>query len=180
MRRYKRGGLCALILCALALSAWAQQKKSGEEMENQVRRAGFSYYATTVFGDADGHLKVTRMPLYAVRDGAGAFRDEKQTRALLAKFADNLKAANVSGEDRSRMMSNMIAIFDTASIQFIGANTASLTFLVRRGKDPKTGDSLGTLILHRKENQWQVIAEFTDSAPVPPDSLRDVPIPETE
>ena len=171
MRSKRSALITALAVCALAAGAWAQEKKAGEEMEKQIRLAGFQYYVGTLFGDADEYMKATRLPLYVVRDGAGKHRDEKETRAVLAASAEHIKAAKVSQDDRNQIVKNLIAIFDEASIQFIGANTATLTFLVKHG-EAKEGDQLATLTLYRKDGQWKVIAEVTDSAPVPPEYLK--------
>lgn len=170
----KRNGLLAFVaLCmAIAVGAWAQAKKVGEEMDGQIRRAGFQFYSGMAFGDADIYLKATRMPLYVVRDGVGNTRDEKVTRALLEKLADHIKTLKLSDEDRKQMVTNMVAIFDEASIQYVGSNTATLTFLAKRGAMPKDGDQLATLTLYRKEGQWQVISETTDSTAVPPDYVK--------
>lgn len=164
------------IVMALALTiaavvgARAQEKRAEADMEGQVRQAGFRYYAGMVFGDAEECLKATRLPLYTVRDGVGSHQDEKAIRALLTRTAERAKA--FSDEERKQISGNMLAIFEEASVQFIGANTASLTFLVRPGRKEGEGDSLATLLLHRKEGRWLVIAEVTDSAPIPPDYLK--------
>jgi hypothetical protein len=150
----------------------AQQKKTGDEMENQIRRAGFQYFYGTVFGDPDEYLKAARMPLYAVRDGVGRSRDDKETRAMLVRFAERIKATKLNDDDRKLMVKNLIALFDEASIQFVGANTATLTFLVQKGKTEKEGDQLATLTLYRKDGGWKIISEVTDSAPVPPEYLK--------
>jgi hypothetical protein len=172
MRLWRMGA--ALAVCGLGAMtwAWAQEKKAAEAMESQVRRAGFQYYVTTLLGAADEHLKSVRMPLYVVRDGVVTTRDEKAARALLAGFADRLKASKTPDEDKQTIVKGVIPIFDEASIQFIGANTANLTFLIRHGKTEKEGDYLATLTLFRKDGDWKVIFETTDSAPVPPEYLK--------
>ncbi|MGC8666601.1 MAG: hypothetical protein ACP5VE_00600 [Chthonomonadales bacterium] len=150
--------------------AWARQKQ--KSAEDQVRAAAFRYYAGTIFGDADTCLAVSRMPLYIVRDGAFTLRDDKGTRALLASIAQRMKEHPLSDDDRKRVTANMIAVFDEASIQFIGANTAACTFLLRKGTKDNEGDNLATLLLHRQADKWRVIEEITDSAPVPPSYLQ--------
>lgn len=165
-----------LVLAALGtiagVGAWAQAKKVGEEMDGQIRRAGFEFYSGMVFGDADMYLKATRMPLYVVRDGIGTTRDEKVTRALLTRLGERFTAGKVSDDERKEMVKNMIALFDEASIQYVGSNTAQLTFLVKRGATAKEGDLLATLSLYRKDGQWKVISETTDSTPVPPEYVK--------
>ncbi len=162
----------ALLLCVLGAAAWAQGKKAADDVEGQVRRAAFQYYVTTILGEADEHLKVARMPLSVVRDGVIQTRDEKSARALLAGFEERMKASKTADEDRKEIVKSVIGIFEEASIQFVGANTAGLTFLIRRGKTEKEGDHLGTLTLYRKNGQWKVISEVTDSSPVPPEYLK--------
>jgi hypothetical protein len=162
-------------LCLLAVGAWAQAKKTGEAIEGEIRRASFHYYFGLIFGEPTEYLKGTRMPLYAVHDGVGSYKDEKASRAALAKFAENIKASKVTNDDRNLIVKNMISTFDESSVQFIGANTATLTFLVRHDKKPEVGDYLCTLLLHRadpKAAEWKVIAEVTDSAAVPPEYLK--------
>jgi hypothetical protein len=162
----------ALVACAIGGVAWAQEKKAAEAMETQVRRAGFQYYVTTLLGAADEHLKVARMPVTVIRDGVISSRDATATRALLAGFTERLKASKTPDEDKQAIVKAVIPIFDEASIQFIGANTASLTFLVRRGKTEKDGEYLAMLTLFRKDGDWKVISETTDSAAVPPEYLK--------
>ncbi len=82
-----------------------------------------------------------------------------------------MKGAGLSDDDRKRIVGNMVAMFDEAPVQFVGANTAELTFLIRRASKPEEGDNLGTLVLYRSEGKWRVIAEVTDSAGVPPSYL---------
>ena len=158
--------------CAIGAAAWGQEKRAADAMESQVRRAGFQYYVTTLLGAADEHLKAARMPLQVVRDGAVSSRTEMAMRSLLAGFAERLKSSKTPDEDRKAILDSVIPIFDEASIQFIGSNTANLTFLVRRGKTEKDGEYLATLTLYRKAGEWKVIAETTDSTPVPPEYLK--------
>jgi hypothetical protein len=120
---------------------------------------------------------VTRLPLFVIRDGIGSYRDEKQTRAMLAAFAKNIQNTKLGAEDKKQMGANMIAKFEEASVQFIGADTAAVTFELQRGTKPGEGDKLGHLILYRAEGRWQVIAEVTDSKAIPPEYLLDVPPP---
>jgi hypothetical protein len=162
----------AAAACAFAAAAWAQEKKAADAMETQVRRAGFQYFVTTLLGAADEHLKVARMPITIVRDGVVSNRDTQATRALLAGFAERLKASKTAEEDKQAILKAVIPVFDEASIQFVGSNTATITFLARRGKTEKDGDYLAALTLFRSASDWKVIAETTDSTPVPPDYLK--------
>ncbi len=120
-----------------------------------------------VYGDANEYLKAKRMPLLVMRDGALTNRTEAETRALLAGFAERQKKTHPSDDDQKRLAAAMIAIFDDASIEFVGADTALLTFIVKHGAKESDGDSLATIVLHRAGRQWKVIEEITDSAAVP-------------
>jgi hypothetical protein len=170
----KRASLLTVgALCVVALGAWAQAKSVGDQVEDQIRRGAFHYYFGTVLGNAEEYLAGTRLPLYVVRNGVGTYKDEKAARAELAQFAEKLKAVNLSEDDRKQMVSNLIRTLDEASIQFVGANTATLTFLVRH--DERAGDQMCTLTLYRpdvKAGTWKVIAELTDSAPIPPSYIK--------
>lgn len=172
MTRARLLGVAAVAGCAAFIGAAAWARQQHKNAEDQVRAAAFRYYAGTIFGDADTCLAVCRMPLYVVRDGAFTTRDEKAARALLASIAQRMKQHPLSEDDRKRVTANMIGVFDEASIQFIGANTASCTFLLHKGTKANEGDSLATVILHRKDDQWRVIEEITDSAPIPPAYLQ--------
>ena len=161
----------------LAAATWAQEQKKTQDVEGKVRAAGFAYYLATVFGDAEGYLKASRIPLTVIKDGTITQRDEKGARALLAGIGERVRKSGITNDDKGRMAGNMIAIFDDANVQFVGANTAHLTFLIKLG--PKAvGDTLGTLILHRDmTGNWRVIGEITDSSPIPPSYLIDLPRP---
>ena len=53
--------------------------------------------------------------------------------------------------------------------------TAHLTFVMKLGTK-ESGDTLGTFLLHRSpEGMWKVIGEITDSRPVPPSYLLELP-----
>jgi hypothetical protein len=167
----------ALAVCAVVAGAWAQVKKTALQIEGEVRQTGFRYYYGMLFGDVEEYLKVTRMPLYVVRDGAGANRSEKDTRALLSRLAAQIKAKDLPGEERNQIIGRMIATFEEARIEYIGANTATLTFLIRAAAKEGEGDLICSLLLYRKNDRWQVISEVTDSAPVPPGYLVTGPPP---
>src|SRR5205814_3631317 len=93
---------------------------------------------------------------------------------MLAQIAERSKASKLTDDDRKQMVGNMIRIFEEATVQFVGANTAELTFLIRPGAKKEDGDSLGTFVLHRSGGEWEVVMEITDSAPVPPSYQLDV------
>jgi len=166
--------LLAMLVGAGIAGALAQVKQKQDE-EGKIKAAAFAYYSSTVFGEIDDLLKVARHPLTIVKDGAVSRRDLKQSRALLTSVAEKMKEAGVKNEDRGRILGNMIGVFDDSSVQFVGARTAHLTFVMRFGTQ-QSGDSLGTLLVHRlPDGAWKVIGEITDSAPVPPSYLLEVP-----
>lgn len=175
LARRTTSGVVLVVTGAMGIGVWAQVKKSESHVEDQIRQTCFRYYFGTVFGDAEEYMKATRLPLFVIRNGAGTYRDEKQTRALLATFAKNIQNAKLSDEDKKQIGANMIAKFEDASVQFIGANTAAVTFELQRGTKPGEGDKMSHLLLYRTEGRWQVIAEVTDSTAIPPEYLLDVP-----
>jgi hypothetical protein len=172
-RRRNRRWIAALAaFAALAAAGWGQAKKTGEEIEGQIKQSAFKYYFGTVFGDAGEYMQAARMPLHVVHDGVVTVRDEKAARALLAAIAGKVKAAHLSDEERKRIATNMIGLIDQAGVQFIGANTATLALPVSPAAKPGDPESLIELVLHRKEGRWQVIAEISDSAPIPPEYVK--------
>src|SRR5947208_734380 len=122
--------ICGVLVCLLAAGVWAQEKKKAD-MEGQVRAAGFRCFAGNVLGAFDEIAASVRFPLIVVRDGVVKNREEAESRALTARTAENIKKANLSEDDRKHMSANMVGIFDEASVQFIGANTATITFLIK-------------------------------------------------
>lgn len=171
--RWKRHSLFLLpAACMLVAGVWAQVRETGQKVENQIRQAAFGFFVGSAFGDADPYFKAARMPLLVVRDGVGTPRDEKAARTLLTANAARMKAANYNEEDRKRIIGNMIGLIDDSSVQFIGANTATLAFPLRPATKPDEPESMIELVLHRKDGRWQVIAEITDSAPIPPEYLK--------
>lgn len=177
MRRNRVWFGIALALCAAVAGAWAQEKKTALQIEGEVRQTGFRYYYGMLFGDIEEYLRVTRMPLYVVRDGVGIHRSEKDTRALLSRLAAQIKTKELPAEERKQIIGRMITTFDEARIEYIGANTATLTFLIRPAAKEGEGDLICSLLLYRKNDRWQVISEVTDSAPVPPGYLVTEPAP---
>jgi hypothetical protein len=175
----QRHRIAITVLIAIgATAAIAQQKAKRDDVEGQIRLTSFRYYLSTVFGDGDDYFKVVRMPLAVLKDGAISNRDEKASRVFLSQLAERAKGKNFSNEDKSQIAKNMITLFDEASVQFIGANTAELTFPIAKGSKPEDGDRMGTFVLHKENGKWMIIMEVTDSAPVPQSYLLDVPKPD--
>ena len=169
-RRHKISLILAVSIATCAGVVVAQVKKK-EDVEGRVRAAAFGYFSATVFGDTDDLAKVARHPLTIIKNGTVSSRDEKASRALLASVAERVKKSGISNADKGKILGNMIAVFDEASVQFVGANSAHLTFLMKQGAK-ESGDTLGTFILHRaSDGLWRVFGEITDSAPVPPSYL---------
>jgi hypothetical protein len=170
----RRHILAAGALLLLALGAWAQNKKT-EDVEGKIRAAAFGYYSSMAMGDYESLSKSVRHPFIVLKDGVLTRRDEKASRVLLTEIADKVKQSRITNEDKGRILGNMIALFDDASVQFVGANTAHLTFVLKYGARD-VGDSLNTLLVHKyPQGAWRVIGEITDSAPVPPSYLLDIP-----
>lgn len=142
-------------------------------MAGQLKGVALRYYNGTVFGDVESYLKVTRMPLSLVRDGVVSSRSEVETRAFLGKLAERNKQSKLTDEERGRITGNMLALIEDATIEFIGASTASLTFMVKPPEKEGDGPRLLTLILHRKDGVWRVIQEISDSTPVPAEYLKE-------
>lgn len=170
MRIRRTTCVVAVVVLSLAATAWAQQGKSvGDAIEGKIKQATLHYYLGMVFGDADEYFKGTRPPVQTVRNGKSSALDEAAARTMLKAFAAKQAEKPLSKEDRTQVVGNMIRALDEADIRFIGANTASLVFLVRQ--DPKTkGEYLCSLTLHRadpKVGEWKVILEVTDSEAVP-------------
>ena len=166
--------LLILMSGSVSPAGWAQEKKR-EDVEGKVRAAGFGYFTATALGDAPGLMKVTRHPLLVIKDGLTGSRHEKGSRLLLSGIAERLKQSGTSNEQKGRLLGSMIQVFDEASVQFVGANTAHLTFVIKFGTR-EAGDKLNTLLLHRgPQGAWKVIGEITDSEPVPPTYLVELP-----
>lgn len=155
----------------LAWAAGGQARKPPAHPEDEVRRAAFTYSLGSLYGDPETCLSVVRLPLTVVQDGATLRRDEKAVRAVLASLAATMKARRLSEAEKKELGGRMLARFDEAEIQWIGAKTAALTFLVRRGTAPEDGDQFAMLVLHREEGGWKVVAEVTDPKAVPPEYL---------
>jgi hypothetical protein len=168
----------ALIAAAIALTAvavWAQQGKSvGEVLEGKIKQAAFHYYLGMVVGDPEEYLKGTRLPLQTVRNGKIGTMDETAARAMLRALAAKQAEKPLTKDERTQVIGNIIRSLDEADIRFIGANTATLVFLVREDQKTKAVQ-LCSLTLHRpdpKAPEWKVIGETTDSEPVPADYVK--------
>lgn len=170
----RRGGLLAVALsvaCAGAVGLVMAQARAAHE-EDRVRTAARTYYGATAAGDAVRCLAVARLPMTVVSNGQATFRNEAQLRALLAKVAARPGSAPLSAEERTRVDERLRGMFEEAEVTFVGADTASVTFLVRAGAKPEDGDLLAMLLLHRRGGEWRVIGEVRDSTPVPASYLR--------
>jgi hypothetical protein len=163
---WARAALAALALAAAGLAA-AAWRGPGDEDEKQVRLTAFRYYSGMVMGDADTCVAAVGFPIHVVRNGAATTRDERALRALVAEVAKRSKNRDLGAEQRKELLANMLAVFDSAAIQFIGGDTAAVTFLVRPAPNRNVGDVLAHLVLHRRDGKWRVIAEFTDAKPTP-------------
>ncbi len=164
-----------MLLCFMVIaSAFAQAKKNAEPVEGQVKKACFHYYAGLIFGQIDEYLKGVKPPLIVIRDGNSATKDEKSLRAMIFPMGEKMRNSGLTDTDKATMLKNMLTTFDEADVQFIGADTAALTFLIKH--DQKTSaDTLCTLIVHRVDaatGVWKVIEEITDSKPVPLDYMK--------
>jgi len=137
------------------------------DVEKQVREAGFRFYSSSVLGDFAGYSAAARFPIRVLRDGVGTVRDEAACKALLGKLAAGLKTRGIDDSARARLTQAMLAVFEDAAIEFVGANTATVTFPVRAGSPGRGGELLCQVVLYRTAGKWQVIEEITDSAPIP-------------
>ncbi|MBM3493426.1 MAG: hypothetical protein FJX72_03745 [Armatimonadetes bacterium] len=164
---YRRTAALAASLVALVAVAALARQATGEDDEKKVRLAAFRYYSGMVLGDADLCAGSVAFPLHTVRNGSGTQRDEKALRALVTEIAKRSKSADLTADQRKQVLSNMLAVFDSAAIQFVGGDTAAVTFAVKPAATRESGDVLAHLVLHRSSAKWRVIAEFTDSKPTP-------------
>lgn len=161
----------ALILASLVVAGAAVVRlEKPAEVEGQVRAAAFRHIIGHVFGIYEEYSATTRLPMTTVRDGVFNRLEEADAKKLVAGYAESSK--KLSDEDKKKASGGLLAAIDDASVQFIGANTATLTFLVKKGAKPEDGESLATLVLHLKDGKWQVIEEITDSKPIPPTYLK--------
>jgi hypothetical protein len=178
------------VALTLAVTAWAQQPQPtqdpqkaeqakptptvGEVLEGKIKQAALHYYLGMVLGDQEEYLKGTRLPLQTVRSGKIVALDEAAAKTMLKTLAAKQAEKPLTKEERTQVIGNMIHSLDEADIRFIGANTATLVFLVRQDSASKA-EFLCSLTLHRadpKSGEWKVIQETTDSEPVPADYVR--------
>ena len=143
----------------------------GDDPEPDIRRAAFGYYFGMATGDADGVQRASASTVHVLRDGSMALRDEKKLRALLGGVAQRLAASGVSPEERGTMAARAVAVIDAATLQYVGANTATLALVVRAGATKGEGDQMMELVLHQAGGKWRVVQEITDSAAVPASRL---------
>lgn len=170
--------LSAVPLCLALMGAAAWQASMDVLKEDkEIRRAGFTYYSSTVLGDAQECMKVIRLPLVAIRDGTVRLHTADSFRTMVADVGKKTGVARLSEEARKEIIQNMLRVFDDADIRFLGARTASLTFVVRPAPSRDVGDMLAELVLCKTGDKWLVVAEVTDSKPAPP--MPDLPeVPE--
>ncbi|HSV74672.1 MAG TPA: hypothetical protein VLH79_13010 [Chthonomonadales bacterium] len=171
-----REGHCIVVAgTALLLAVLATPLAAGREAgaPADVRRAAHAYYSALVLGDAEQYIRHVRFPLQAVRDGVVSARTEAQARALVRALTDRRAARPLSEEEKATVARRLREVIDEARIEFVGADTASVAFLIGSGNAPRDGDRVCLLLLHRGRDGWRVIAEVTDSKPVPPAYLRE-------
>ncbi len=170
----KRTALLIVVCISILAGAWAQGRKNAETIEGQVKKACFHYYVGLIFGQVDEYLKGVKPPLLVVRDGQSTSKDEKSLRSMLFPMSEKMKNSGLTDTDKATILKNMLSTFDEADVQFIGADTAALTFLIKHDQK-SNADSLCTLVVHRVDaatGLWKVIEEITDSKPVPPDYMK--------
>lgn len=160
-----------LLLGAVALARYQDDR----EDEKRVRQAAFAYYSSVVLGDVEGCARAAMAPFVVVRDGKPTIRTVEQLKATVEAVARRSQVANLSKEEKERIASNMLRVFDDADIRFIGRDTATVVFLLRPAAKSGEGDWLGELLLARSEGRWRVFGEITDSKPAPP--MPDVELP---
>lgn len=161
----------ALLALAVCGALYAQSAKPADDPEPEIRRAAFAYYFGMATGDADGVMRSSVAPVHVLRDGVMAPRDEKKLRGLLDGVAQRLVATGVTPDERGKMASRAVAVVDAAALEYIGANTATVTLVVRAGATKTEGDLMMELVLHQSGGKWRVVQEITDSAAVPPSRL---------
>lgn len=162
----------AVAVCLAALAGHLVRAQNAADQqwardEKAIRETAFRYYAGLVLGDADMCVGAIAFPLYSLRNGAGALRDEKAVRALVAEVARRRSGTPLSDEDRKQVFANMLAVFEDADIRFVGGDTASVVFVVKPPASKDSGETLAELVLYRKAGKWSVVVEITDSKPTP-------------
>jgi hypothetical protein len=167
----------ALAIAGVTIAAYGRQdapqnvraKTVGEVLEGKIKQAAFQYYAGTILGDLDQYLRGVRLPMQMLRGGKSVMLDEAAARAMLKAIAAKQSEKPLTREERTEVIGNIIRTLDESDIRFIGANTATLVFLVRHDEKTKA-DLLCSLTLYRPEpkvGDWKIIQEITDAEPVP-------------
>ncbi|MEP6754175.1 MAG: hypothetical protein ABJA67_01640 [Chthonomonadales bacterium] len=163
-------GLVCLIVSAVV---WAQGK-AATDMESQIRKATFSYYIGLILGEPDEYFKGVKTPLLVTNDGVSQPRDEKYLRDMIGTIKKRTSAAKFTDDDRKNIVKNIFGAVDDSSVQFVGADTATISFVVQHD-EKKMSDRMCSLLLHREgkdKPEWKIIQEITDSKPVPPEYLK--------
>ena len=166
--------LVLFLVAALGVGAVTQQKKNAEVIENQIKKSCFHYYVGMIFGQADEYMKGVKPPLTVIRDGVVTKKDERDLKSMLFSMGERMKNAAIADTEKAVMLKNMLTTFEQADVQYVGADTAMLTFLIKHDAKANS-DSLCTLIVHREDaanGLWKVISEITDSKPVPPEYVK--------
>ncbi len=175
-----RSGRAAIVAGAglALLGLWAYGRQSPDEDEKRIRQAAFAYYSSTILGDAEGCLGVAKFPLVAIRDGKVMTHTPETLRSVVVGVSKRTGIARMSTDAKQELLGKTLQIFDDADIQFLGANTATVVFLVRPPATKGEGNILGQLVLVRSGGAWKVTAEVSDSKPGPPEpELPDLTVP---
>lgn len=151
------------------LGLWAYGRQSADEQEKRIRQAAFTYYSSTILGDAEGCLRVAKFPLVAIRDGKVITHTAETLRSLVLGVSKRIGIARMSADEKQELLGKTLQVFDDADIQFLGANTATVVFLVRPPATKGEGNTLGQLVVVRSGGAWKVTAEVSDSKPGPPE-----------
>ena len=168
--------IVVLVSVSVAVSAavWAQAKIVADNMESQVKKATFNYYFGLVLGEQEEYFKGVRLPLIVTLDGKSVARDEVYLKEMIATIHKKNQSAKLTPDDRGVIAKNVVATIDDSPVQFVGAGTAVISFLVQHN-EKTMADRFCTLLLHRggvEKPEWKVIQEVTDGKPVPPEYLK--------
>jgi hypothetical protein len=178
VRSRRRWIVAALCVTLVAAACWAIAQVRAQAEEDKVRATAREYYAATAAGDVSRCLAATHLPMTVISNGVATSRSEAQLRTLLARVAAQTGATPLTAEERARVEQRVQGMFNEAEITFTGADTAIALFpLPTVGSKQQNGDLIGLLILHRLGSDWRVIAEVSDSAPVPRSYLKEEPPP---
>ncbi len=173
-----RRSLVTLVCVAAVTASYAQQKAAqADAVDDKVRAASFKYFLSMMLGDMDLYLTVTRSPVTTITDGVSSSRAEPAARKLLDAASVKSGLRSLPPDESKRVIETALQNLEEAHVQFIGADTASITFLLKSGSKPEEGDRLGQFLLCRRADGWKVIGEVTDSKAVPPAYLVDTQAP---